>query len=371
MAACVWIEQSYRTATARAFISNQFTTVTVPLKLTNRKWLLCRRPVGTIAENDFEYRADPFVFPELGEGEVLIKTRLVLCAPTMRNWMDPPGNSFHRTMALGTAVRSPVVAEVVASNHARYPVGARVTTLGSWQDFQTIDANVVAPRSIPDDMHSLDALGVFGINSLAAYFGVLRVGCATAKDTLVVSGAAGSTGSIAAQIGKIAGCRVIGIAGGPEKCDWLIKECRLDSAVDYKTSNFEATLASECPSGINLFFDNVGGEMLQTAVNLMARHGRIVLCGQIARYNESKPAEGPRNMMRLIYGGISMKGFLVTDFEPEVATALGDLRRWKEEARLVHREDVRNGFQNIPATFANLFRGQNVGTLIVRIEDAN
>jgi NADPH-dependent curcumin reductase CurA len=336
---------------------------------TNRQWLLRRRPVGTIVADDFEYREDPLPIPQLRESEILMKTRLVLCAPTMRNWMDPPGNGFYRSMPIGTPVIAPVVGEVVASRHSRYPVGSRITTLGSWQDFQTINAEVLSPRVIPDDITSLDALGVFGLNALTAYFGVLRVGGAKAADTLVVSGAAGSTGSIAAQIGKIAGCRVIGIAGGPAKCDWLVKECKLDAAVDYKAKDFADILASQCPLGINLFYDNVGGEVLQTAVNLMARRGCIVLCGQIATYNESRPAEGPRNMMRLVYGGISMRGFLITEFEHELTAALADLRRWKEEGKLIHREDVRNGFRNIPETFGAIFKGENMGTLIAAIDD--
>jgi NADPH-dependent curcumin reductase CurA len=173
---------------------------------------------------------------------------------------------------------------------------------------------------------------------------------------------------VAAQIGKIKGCRVIGVAGRAEKCDWLTKECGLDAAVDYKSEHVYERLAALCPAGIDIFYDNVGGDVLQAAVDNMARHGRIVLCGQIAGYNDDRPVEGPRNMMRIIYGSVTMQGFLMGDYANEVNNALDELRAWVKGGRISHREDIRRGFEKIPESFSALFDGTNHGTLLACLD---
>jgi NADPH-dependent curcumin reductase CurA len=317
--------------------------------------------------DDFEYRetgvpADSILSP----GEVLMRNRIFLCAPTMRNWMDEERHSFYPSISIGAPVLAPAAGEVVASANEAVPVGTRIMTFGSWQDYQVIPSGQRI-TSIPDDLSFVEAMGPFGSNSLAGYFGLLKVGRPRAGETLVVSGAAGSTGSVAAQIGKIKGCRVIGIAGGAEKCGWLTNECRIDAAIDYRREAVSERLADLCPGGIDIFFDNVGGDMLQAAVDNMARHGRVVLCGQVSGYNDARPIEGPRNMMRVIYGSITLQGFLMRDYVSEANEALGEIRRWVCDGLIAHREDVRHGFENIPKAFSALFDGSNRGTLMASI----
>ncbi|MBB3858809.1 NADPH-dependent curcumin reductase CurA [Novosphingobium hassiacum] len=181
--------------------------------------------------------------------------------------------------------------------------------------------------------------------------------CVPTGETLVVSGAVGSTGSMAARIGKIVGCRVIGIAGGSEKCAWLTESCGLDAAIDYRQGRVAEKLADLCPNGIDVFFDNVGGDILQAAVDNMASLGRIVLCGQIASYTDAEPAPGPSNMMRIIYGGITIQGFLQGNYADEAAAAVMQLREWEKEGKITHREDVRTGFAQLPEVFGDLFAG--------------
>ena len=260
----------------------------------------------------------------------------------------------------------------MASTDERFPVNSRVTMIGHWQEFDVVESVVWPVRSVPEGQTLIEAMGPFGMNALTAYFGVNAVGRPKAGETMLVSGAAGSTGSVAAQIGKILGCRVIGVAGGPRKCEWLIDELGLDGAIDYRQGSLIEQVQQVCPEGVDVFFDNVGGEVLQAAVENMNKFGRIVLCGQIAGYNGSRPVDGPTNMMRLIYGGITMQGFLLGDYEDQLPKGRQDLAKWIGEGRLRHREDIRTGFENIPAVYSEIFTGGNEGTLLIATsEDAN
>lgn len=336
---------------------------------TNRQWLLRKRPSGHLHLDDFEYREQPLPATPLAAGEIRVRNVVFLCAPTMRNWMDPPGNSFYPSIPLGQPIMAPAVGRVVASNNPDFAVGERVFALSSWQDYTTLGgAAVRQPTKIVDGISFVDAMGRFGLNPITAYFGLLDVGAATAGETLVVSGAAGSTGSTAAQIGKIKGMRVIGIAGGAAKCAWLTQDCGLDGVIDYKSEQVERRLAELCPQGINVFYDNVGGDILQAAVNNMAPLGRIVLCGQISSYDSNVQAEGPRNMMRLIYGSIRLQGFLCGSYAARFTEAVADLKAWAAAGRIAYREDLHSGFDTLPTTFATLFSGANQGTLLVQID---
>ncbi len=334
----------------------------------NRQWLLKRRPQGKATIQDFEYvEATLPATDDLRPGEIVLRNLVFLCAPTMRNWMDPPSNSLYPSMPLGAPVMAPAACEVIASRRPDVPVGSRVTSLTAWQDCQRVSPDH-SVSLIPDDLDTIEAMGVLGLNTLTAYFGLLRVGSPAPGETVVVSGAAGSTGSVAAQIAKLNGCRVVGVAGGSSKCRWLLDDLGLDAAVDYKDHAFEARMREACPRGIDVFFDNVGGAVLQAAVDNMARRGRIVLCGQIAGYNDSAPVPGPRDMMRLIYGSITMRGFLMSDYADEVPVALSHLRAWLASRQLKVRVDARAGFRRIPETFAALFEGANQGTLLALVD---
>lgn len=336
---------------------------------TNRQWRLARRPQGISRPDDFEFieRGDMPGSPQ--EGEIVVNNRAFLCAPTIRNWMDPPGNSLYPSIGIGEVILGPTSGVVVASAHPKFSPGDAVATISSWQDYAVVNAQESMTRVLPQGHSLIEGVGVFGLNSLTGYFGIRDIGAIQPGESVLVSGAAGSAGSIAAQVAKHGGCRVVGIAGGPEKCRWLKEDCGLDDVIDYRSEDVRERISGLFPDGINVFFDNVGGETLQAAVDCMAPFGRIVLCGQIASYNEGQAPEGPRNMMRLIYGGIRMQGFLVGHFEERFDEALRDLTNWERNGQLSHREDIREGFVNLPGAFNALFDGSNRGTLIVTSEE--
>lgn len=332
----------------------------------NREWILARRPEGRVRVEDFEYRESPVPDASaLSPGQILVQTSVFLHAPTMRNWMDAPGNNFYPSVDVGAPMLATCAGDVIASADERFPAGSRVTTIGFWQDFAVIDANVMPVRPVSDDMTLVDAMGPVGMNALTAYMGMVKVGQPRSHETVVVSGAAGSTGSVAGQIGRILGCRVIGIAGSAAKCAYLTDELGFDAAIDYRTEDVESRLRELAPQGIDVFFDNVGGPILQAAVENVAKFGRIVLCGQIAGYDGSTPIAGPSNMMRLIYGSVRMQGFLLGDYEADIPEASTQLWTWVREGKLRHREDIRQGFETLPSSFGDLSLGANDGTLLV------
>jgi NADPH-dependent curcumin reductase CurA len=333
----------------------------------NRQWLLRRRPVGALSADDFGLHRTPVPAPSsLRDGELLLRHRMFVCAPTMRNWMQDSPNALHPTIPLNQPVLAPAGSEVIASRRPDLSAGARVTTFGSWQEYQVAGADHPVTL-LSDDVSFVEALGVLGFNALTGYFGMMRVARPQPGDVVVVSGAAGSTGSIAAQVARIQGCRVIGVAGGPAKCSWLRNECRLDAAIDYRSEDVSRRLAQLCPDGIDVFFDNVGGDVLQAAVARMKKFGRIALCGQIAGYDSNGPVAGPRDMMRLIYGSVTMQGFLVGDYAGDWNAAREQLREWIAAGLIAHREDVRHGFEDLPQTFMSLFDGSHQGTLLAAL----
>lgn len=330
--------------------------------MTARQWILARRPEGQYGPGIFTLQAQPPFDQPLAPGEVELALRLFLCAPTMRNWMDPPGNSLYPSVPLGDAMWAPAGGRVVASADPERPVGMDVTCLGRWQGLMRLAGSETQP--VPAHLSLVEAMGRYGINPLTAWFGINRIGALRAGETLLVSGAAGSVGSVAVQLGRSIGARVVGIAGGPEKCRWLNETAGCDAAIDYRGENLAEAIARTCPDGVDVFFDNVGGDTLDAAVDAMNRMGRIVLCGQIAGYDGAE-MRGPANMMRLIYGGITMRGFLVGDFAAEWDAAREDLRQRYESGAFAYRDDLREGFEELPQHFGDLFEGRNQGTLLV------
>ena len=338
--------------------------------LRNRRWILKRRPVGIPVPEDFELveeLIDAFALPP---GHVLVRNLVTICAPDQRNWMNEQIN-FHPPMALGETVASPNISRIEASTHPDYAPGMVAFTLGGWSDYAVLDiASLYVPLvPYPEGTDPIEAIAVLGMNQLAAYFGLLKVGEPKPGDLLVVSGAAGSAGSTAAQIGKIKGCTVVGIAGGTEKCAWLREECGLDDVIDYKAQDVAAVLAERYHNRIDIFFDNVGGEILQAAFDNMAPRGRIALCGMIAGYSGDGDMEGPGNFMRIVHGAIRMQGFVAHDWVAEFPAALGEMKGWMDAGLLRHREDIRSGLENLPHIYPDLFRGGNTGTLVVRLAD--
>lgn len=333
--------------------------------LINRQWLLARRPRGMISEEDFQWVERPVPVP--ADGQVLIRNLFLSCDPTQRGWLAR--DTYLPAVAIGEVVRSIAAGEVVESKVPDFEPGQLVHGLFGWQDLIVATPGTPSsPTPIFPNVPIEAALGVLGLNGLTAYFGLLDIGRPEAGQTVVVSGAAGATGSAAGQIAKIKGCRVIGIAGGPDKCRYLT-EIGFDAAIDYKNEDVGNRLNETCPKGIDVYFDNVGGEILEKALARLARRGRVVLCGAIAQYNDESPAPGPRNLSQLIIQRGRMEGFLASDYMRRAAEAFPDLYAWVNDGRLKYQVDVMNGLENAPAALARLFKGENQGKQLVKIAD--
>ncbi|CAN5489936.1 NADP-dependent oxidoreductase [soil metagenome] len=333
----------------------------------NRRWRLAHRPDGPVQRENFVSDRAP-LGPPPSPGKLLLRHELLLCAPTIRNWISGKRESYYPTIEIGDPVLAPAASQILSSDDPAWPVGARVVGLGSWQDYEWVDSDRHGLRLIPEGVSSCAAMGLFGMNALTAYFGVVAVGKAKAGETLLVSGAAGSVGAMAAQIGRILGCHVVGLCGSPAKARWLREQCGIESVIDYAHEDVPDLLAALCPDGVDVVFDNVGGEFLHQALARTNRHGRIVLCGQIATYDVADPEAGrPLDMMRIVYGSITLQGFLLTDFSTDIPAAERQTAQWAEQGLIAHREDVRDGFDCLPETFMALFEGSNQGTLLGRI----
>ncbi len=335
----------------------------------NRQWLLRERPVGMVGPEHFELVESPLPQPDLAAGQVLLKTLMLGFDPAMRGWLNDV-RSYLPPVAIGEPMRASGVGQVVQSENPDLPVGTLVQGLLNWQEYAIAGpGDTVPPRPLPEGVSPAMALSVFGTTSLTAYFGLLDVGQPRAGETVLVSGAAGATGSVVAQIARIKGCRVVGIAGGEEKCNWLREACRVDGVIDYKSGDLNAGIAELCPDGVDVFFDNVGGETLEAAINHMNDHGRIALCGAISQYNEAAPSPGPSNLMILVARRIRMQGFIVLDYLDRAEEAFGDLAQWVMNGEIAWREDIQEGFENIPATLQRLFDGRNQGKQLLWLAD--
>ena len=332
----------------------------------NRQWLLARRPRGMVRAEDFLWNEAPV--PRPGDGEVLVRNLYLSCDPTQRGWMA--ADSYLPAVKIGEVMRSFAAGEVVESRDARFRSGDLVQGLFGWQDYALARAGTLSSASPLAPGASFEtALSALGLTGITAYFGLLEVGRPRAGETVVVSGAAGATGSVAGQIAKIKGCRVVGIAGGSSKCRYLVEELGFDASVDYRSEDVGSRLGETCPSGVDVYFDNVGGEALDAALAHLAMRGRVVLCGAIARYNDDVAPAGPRNYLNLLVRRGRMEGFIVLDYMQRAAEAVEALSGWLREGRLKDRVDVCLGLENAPATLARLFKGENQGKQLLKIAD--
>ncbi len=332
----------------------------------NRQWLLARRPRGAVTEADFTWHEAPV--PEPAEGEVLVRVLVLSADPTQRGWIA--GDTYLPAVRINEVVRSLGFGRVVASRHPGFAPGDLVSGLLGWQDYALIAPGAAASLGkVPPGTSAEHALGVLGLNGWTAYFGLLDVGRPQPGETVVVSGAAGATGALVGQIAKIKGCHVIGIAGGPDKCGWLTGTAGLDAAIDYKSENVAARLAELCPKGIDVYFDNVGGPILEAALGRLALRGRVVLCGGISHYNDTAPPTGPANYLNLIVQRGRMEGFIVLDYAARLPEAIGPLMGWLSEGRLILPIDMQHGLEAAPATLMRLFDGRNQGKQLLRIAD--
>ena len=331
----------------------------------NRRWLLARRPRGLVAAEDFRWVEEPVPTP--GEGEVLVRNLCLSCDPTQRGWMA--GDTYMPAVPLGEVMRSFAAGRVVESRSPRFAAGQLVQGLLGWQDYAVTSPEAAGLVPLPAGAPLETALSILGLTGLTAYFGLLEVGRPKADETVVVSGAAGATGSAVGQIAKIKGCRAIGIAGGQDKCQYLMSELGFDAAIDYKSEDVAQRLAETCPNGIDVYFDNVGGGILDAALQRLAMRGRVVICGAISRYNESSPQPGPSHYLHLLVKRGRMEGFLVLDYMDRAAEAVTALATWLKQGKLKDRVDVQIGLENAPAALLRLFTGANRGKQLVKIAE--
>ena len=332
---------------------------------TNTQIKLARRPVGEPQGSDFEISTA--TVPEPGEGQVLIKVLYLSLDPAMRGWMNE-GKSCVPPVQIGEVMRALGAGRVVASRHPDFAVGDHVTGTTGVQEYAVLDGSEltkvdpsVAP--LPTFLH------VLGMTGMTAYFGLLEVGQPKAGETVVVSGAAGAVGTVVGQIAKLKGCRVVGIAGGKEKCDFLTGELGFDAAVDYKRGDLKAALRAACPEGVDVFFDNVGGDILDTVLTRLRMHARIVICGAISQYNNTTPVKGPSNYLSLLVNRARMQGMVVFDYADRYAEAAREMAGWMREGRLKHREHIVEGLETFPERLLMLFRGENFGKLVLKVAD--
>ncbi len=337
-------------------------------ELKNRQWLLAARPHGIIKESDFKF--DETTVPALQDGQVLVRNLAFSFDPTQRGWMA--FDTYMPAIPVGQTMKAGAVGQVVDSRRPGFAKGDLVQGLFGWEDY-TVNAGggLMGLQKLPAGTDPLLALSLLGTTGLTAYFGTISVGQVKQGDTFVVSGAAGATGSVAGMIAKIKGCRVVGIAGGPEKCSWLTGEGGFDAAVDYKNEDVGKGLSKHCPKGIDVYFDNVGGEILDLALARLADRARVVLCGAISQYNEAQgvAAHPPKNYFNLIFHGARMEGFLVFHFAKQYPQAIAEMSQWFAEGKLKNKIDLQHGLENAPKTIIRLFTGANFGKQLLKLAD--
>jgi NADPH-dependent curcumin reductase CurA len=330
----------------------------------NHQFRLASRPIGLCRPSDWDFTQETVSEP--GDGEVLVKVRYVSMDPAMRGWMNE-GRSYVPPVGIGEVMRALGAGEVITSKHPGLKPGDSVTGLLGVQEFAVVNGDGVMkvdPELAPLPVY----LGALGMPGMTAYFGLLDIGRPVEGDTVVVSGAAGAVGSVVGQIAKLKGCRAVGIAGGAEKCRHVVEDLGFDAAIDYKAENVAAALGEHCPKGIDVYFDNVGGDILDAALARLARHARVVICGAISQYNATGAMKGPSNYMSLLVNHASMTGFVVTDYGARYAEGAQEMAAWIAAGKLTTREDIAVGFETFPDTLLRLFRGENTGKLVLQVE---
>jgi len=332
----------------------------------NHQFRLAARPVGMPKRSDWTYAEEHIREP--GEGEFLVKILYISLDPAMRGWMNE-SRSYIPPVGIGEVMRAGAVGRVMASKNPAFAPGDYVYggfgvqeyAISNGKGITKVDSRV-APLPV--------FLGTLGMPGMTAYFGLLDTGQPKSGETVVVSGAAGAVGMVVGQIAKIKGCRVVGIAGGPEKCNYIKKELNFDAAIDYKSEDLKKALQNNCPKGVDVYFDNVGGEILDAVLTQLARGARIVICGAISQYNNTTPVKGPSNYLSLLVNRATMKGMLVLDYAERYGEAAREMAGWMKAGQLKSREDIVEGFETFPETLLKLFKGENTGKLVLNVAEA-
>jgi len=332
---------------------------------------LAARPTGLPTMANWQFTEEPLAEPQ--DGGIVVQTQALSLDPAMRGWMNE-GKSYIPPVGIGEVMRAGGVGRVVASKNPAFAVGDAVAgSLGvqTHAAFGPADFKRAGLNKIDLRLGTLTQwLNVLGMPGMTAYFGLKDVGLPHAGETLVVSGAAGAVGQTVGQLGKILGLRVVGIAGGPAKCDWVVKELGFDACIDYKTGSVKDGLKEHCPQGVDVYFDNVGGEILDAVLTRINRKARIVICGAISQYNATAPVQGPKNYLSLLVNRARMEGMVVFDYADRYHLAVAELAGYLKDGRMKSKEDVvRGGVQAFPDTLLKLFSGENFGKLVLQIAD--
>lgn len=332
----------------------------------SRQFKLATRPVGTPTAANWDYVTE--TLPALGDKQIKVKVLYISLDPAMRGWMNE-GKSYIPPVGIGEVMRAGGVGQVIESTDPKFVEGDYVSG-----GFGVCDYAVVSTQGV----HKIDPslapleryLGVLGMPGMTAYFGILDTGMPKAGETVVVSGAAGAVGTVVGQIAKIKGCRVVGIAGGQDKCDYLVNELGFDAAIDYKNSDVKKGLKEACPKGVDVFFDNVGGDILDDVLTRINMKARIVICGAISQYNNTTPVKGPSNYLTLLVNRARMEGIVVFDNIANYGKAAAEMAGWIAQGKLVAKEHVVEGLATFPDTLLMLFRGENFGKLVIKVDHA-
>ena len=331
----------------------------------NHQIRLAARPIGLPKRSDWQFTEKPVPEPRR-DGEVLAKVLYLSLDPAMRGWMNE-SKSYIAPVGIGEVMRAGGVGRVVASKHSGFAVGDYVSGLVGVQEYAALDGAQlikIDPKVAPLPTF----LNTLGMPGMTAYFGLLDVGQPKPGETVVVSGAAGAVGATVGQIAKIKGCRAVGIAGGTAKCRYLVDELGFDAAVDYKAGDTRKNLRTHCPNGVDVYFDNVGGDILDLVLAVLRRHARVVICGAISQYNSTTQVKGPSNYLSLLVNRARMEGMVVFDYVDRFPQAARDIAAWIAAGKLKSREDIVEGLETFPETLLKLFSGENFGKLILKVE---
>ena len=333
---------------------------------TNHVWRLRKRPIGDITDDVLSYEEESI--PEPADGECLFRLNYLSLDPTNRIWMSDM-DQYMPPVAIDDPMRGVVCGTVIKSKNTAFKEGDIVSGIGIWADYQ-----VASPESVNllGDIGSIPVIDAFGTLALVgptAYFGLLDITDPQAGETVVVSAAAGAVGSIVGQIARIKGCHVVGIAGTDEKCQWITEELGFDQAINYKTENVPESLKSACPNGIDIYFDNVGGDILDACLKLMNLKGRISTCGLISQYNATGEVPGPKNYPMILMRRLKVQGFIILDYVDRYPEAILALSQWLAEGKIKVRQDVTDGLENALETVKKLYTGANNGKLMIRVKD--
>ncbi len=354
--------------TAATSVATASTTAAI-----NHQVRLAQRPVGTPGLECWKFTSEPVVAPS--EGGVLVKTLCLSLDPAMRGWMNE-GKSYIPPVAIDEVMRAGGIGVVAASQHSSFKVGDHVNAGLGVQEYCLIPAEQIKSSGLfKIDLRAGSVtqwLNVLGMPGMTGYFGLMDVGQPKAGETLVVSGAAGAVGQTVGQVAKIKGCRVVGIAGGAAKCDWVVKELGFDACIDYKAgpAAVKDGLKQHCPKGVDIYFDNVGGEILDTVLTRINRKARIIICGAISQYNNTTAVQGPKNYLSLLVNRARMEGIVVFDYLDRYPLAVAEMAGYLKDGRMKSKEDIVVGLQTFPQTLLKLFNGENFGKLVLEVAKA-